>query len=220
MTPLVVTISATYGAGGTVVAPLVANRLGLPLVERIVTPELAHELREDDWGPETVPPDEQAETGWRRFVQALAHLPALFGSTMPQPTEPIDPEARLRWEAEGTLRSLLETGGVAMGRAGMVVLGGEPGVFHVRLDGPADARLRQGMEIEGITDEAEGRRRQADTDNARLTYLRRFYDCDPTNSRLYHMVLDSTAVPLTSCAELIVDAATAFRDRPVRAAAR
>jgi cytidylate kinase len=216
MTALVVTISATYGAGGTVVAPLVARRLGLPLVERIVTPELARELREDR-GRETVPPDELADTGWRRFVQALARLPAVFGSTMPQPTEPIDTEARLRWEAERTLRGLLETGGVAMGRAGMVVLGGEPGVFHVRLDGPVEARLRQGMEIERITDEAEARRRLADTDNARLTYLRRFYDCDPTNSRLYHLVLDSTAVPLSCCAQVIVESARAFAERAVRA---
>jgi cytidylate kinase len=55
--PLLVTISATYGAGGTVVAPVVADRLGLPLVERIVTPEVARQLREQDDAPETVAPD-------------------------------------------------------------------------------------------------------------------------------------------------------------------
>jgi cytidylate kinase len=216
VTTLVVTISATYGAGGTVVAPMVARRLGLPLLERVITPDVARAMRDDaapDTGRETLPVEEQPDTGWRRLVDALARLPALFGSTMPQPEEPIATEGRLRFEAERALRELLETGGVVMGRAGMAVLRGEPRAFHVRLDGPVDARLRQGMSIEGVEDEGEARRRLADTDGARLAYVHRFYGCDPRDPSLYAMVLDSTVVPLETCAELIAEAAAAYRER-------
>src|SRR5258708_120556 len=40
----IVTIAATYGAGGSVVAPAVAERLSLPFVERAIPPALAREL--------------------------------------------------------------------------------------------------------------------------------------------------------------------------------
>src|ERR1041385_2601476 len=39
-----VTIAATYGAGGSVVAPAVAERLGVPLIDRAIPLALAHEL--------------------------------------------------------------------------------------------------------------------------------------------------------------------------------
>src|SRR5437899_12329719 len=39
-----VTIAATYGAGGSVIAPAVAERLRLPLVDRAIPLALAHDL--------------------------------------------------------------------------------------------------------------------------------------------------------------------------------
>src|SRR5919197_6322994 len=39
-----VTISASYGSGGSEVAPALARRLGVPFVDRAVSPELAHRL--------------------------------------------------------------------------------------------------------------------------------------------------------------------------------
>lgn len=203
----VVTVSATYGAGGTVVAPLVAEKLGLPLLERVVTPDIARELR----GPlrEGLNEDERPDAGWRHFVAALSRLPALFGSSVPQPEQAVGDEDRLRYAAEHALRDVLATGGVAMGRAAMVVLKGEPGVFHVRLDGPVGARIRQGMEIEGV-DEPAAARRQADTDAARMAYVERFYGVDPHDPTLYHLVVDSTAVPLRCVADLVATAARGY----------
>jgi hypothetical protein len=39
-----VTISAGYGAGGSVVAPEVAGRLGLPLLDRAISSRIAAQL--------------------------------------------------------------------------------------------------------------------------------------------------------------------------------
>jgi hypothetical protein len=60
-------------------------------------------------------------------------------------------------------------------------------------------------------DEATARQQQRESDMARLAYVRHFYPGrrweDPSN---YHLVLDSTAIPVESCAELIVAAARAY----------
>jgi hypothetical protein len=54
-------------------------------------------------------------------------------------------------------------------------------------------------------------RRLAETDRARSLYLRRFYDRDSRDPALYHLMLDSTVVPLAVCTDLIATAAGAAR---------
>ena len=41
-----VTVAATYGAGGSVIAPAVARRLELPFIDRAIPVALAEELHE------------------------------------------------------------------------------------------------------------------------------------------------------------------------------
>src|SRR3954467_15496052 len=43
-----VTVSASYGAGGSEVAPAVAARLGVRFVDRVVSPQMAHRLAQAD----------------------------------------------------------------------------------------------------------------------------------------------------------------------------
>jgi cytidylate kinase len=98
-------------------------------------------------------------------------------------------------------------GGVILGRAAAVVLGKDRG-FHVRLDGPAARRVAQGAVVEGISEE-EARERLRAADKARTAYVRRLYRCDPADLSLYHLVIDSTAIPLDTVIELIITAARA-----------
>jgi cytidylate kinase len=205
--PRIVTISASYGAGGTVVAPAVAARLQLPYLEHLVSPRVARQAsatepgRDDAGRPEGVT---------RRLVAALAALPAVFGTGLPVPVERVSDEEQVRDDIETSIRTVAETsGGVLLGRGATLVLADTPGVFHVRLDGPPDRRVRQAMTVSGV-DEAEARKRQHEIDRARVAYLRRFYDTDGNDPRLYHLVIDSTAVSLATCEDLIVTAATAF----------
>ena len=48
-----------------------------------------------------------------------------------------------------------------------------------------------------------------ETDRARVAYVKHFYNRDPHDSRLYHLVLDSTALPVEVCVDLIATAAGA-----------
>ncbi len=206
--PRVVTISASFGAGGTVVGPQVADRIGLPFLERILSPTLVAGSSRSGAA------DERPERLISRIVDALAGMPFVLGASTPELAGELSPEEQVRSDVEGSIRSLAETtGGVILGRAGMVVLRGRRHAFHVRLDGPPDRRVQQAMRISEI-DEVEARRRCRDTDRARRVYVKRFYDDDLDNPALYHLMIDSTAVPLDACTDTIVVAAHAFWSDP------
>jgi cytidylate kinase len=64
------------------------------------------------------------------------------------------------------------------------------------------------MELEGV-DRETAERHLVETDRAREAYVRHFYGADPEDPRLYHLVLDSTALALDACVELIALAARA-----------
>ena len=96
-----------------------------------------------------------------------------------------------------------------LGRGAAVVLGKDRG-FHVRLDGPAERRIAQGAVVEDISEE-KARERLRAADKARTAYVRRLYRTDPADASLYHLVIDSTAIPLDTVTELIVTAARAHQ---------
>jgi cytidylate kinase len=201
-----ITVSAVYGAGGSVVAPALADRLGLPFLQRVTTSE----GRVAEPGPcdEQVSAEEVKATPVHRL---LAHLTQAMptGPTQSPPSTHHQDE-HLRDCGEARIHRLLAAGGgVVLGRAAAVVLGKDRG-FHVRLDGPAARRVAQGAVIEGISQE-QARERLRAADKARTAYVRRLYRCDPADPSLYHLVIDSTAIPLDTVIELIITAARAHQ---------
>jgi cytidylate kinase len=78
----------------------------------------------------------------------------------------------------------------------------------VRLDGPRERRLTAAVQRSGRGAE-EVQREMAATDRAREAYVRHFYRCDPASAQHYHLVLDSTALPVETVVDLVVTAARA-----------
>ena len=200
----VVTVSASFGAGGSVVAPRLAERLGLPFADRLipVTPVTPPGI-----GGERLSQEERQESARASFLARLAHLTGGLG--MPVPTAE-DLGSRVQQQVEASIRKLARTtGAVILGRAAAIVLAEDPKVFHVRLDGPEDRRVARAIQL-GQIDEAAARRQLTETDQARARYLKRLYGADPADPHLYHLVMDSTVLALHDCVELIATAATAF----------
>ena len=62
--------------------------------------------------------------------------------------------------------------------------------------------------IEGV-DQEQARAHLHTADTARTAYVRRLYRADPADPSLYHLVIDSTAIPLDAVIELILAASRA-----------
>jgi cytidylate kinase len=197
-----VTISASFGAGGNVVGPAVAERLGIPFLDRAIPVEVARRLSLPLQS--VVAQDEKAPSPWSRLARAFAFAATPLG---PQPlSEGVDAPDRFREETEQILRRVADsTGGVILGRAGMMVLRGRPDVLCVRLDGPVEDRIAQ-VVGDGMAED-EARAMQKDVDGARETYARVFYRTRQADPSLYHVVLDSTVLSFDLCTDIIVTAA-------------
>jgi cytidylate kinase len=199
----VVTISAPYGCGGAEVAPAVAERLGLPFHDRAIPAQVAGRLGVPL--AEAEANDESVVRGLWRLVASLGTMPDPVGGVMP--TAAVPDERAYRQQTERVLGEIADnTGGVVLGRAAALVLGDRPDVLHVRLDGPKEQRLSAAVARSGSARE-EVRRQLEANDRSREAYVRHFYRCDPAAARHYHLVIDSTALPLETVVDIIVTAA-------------
>jgi cytidylate kinase len=199
-----VTISAAYGAGGSVVAPGLAQRLGVPFLQRVTT----NEADVADCGPcaEQLSPDEASSTPVHRLLASFTHALPVGPTQSPPPAHLLEDD--LRGNAEAGIRRLAAgREGVILGRAAAVVLGRDVG-FHVRLDGPPDRRAAQGAVIEDVGPE-EALARMHAADKARTAYVRRLYRANPADPSYYHLVIDSTVIPLEAVTEIILQAMSA-----------
>src|SRR3954471_2129364 len=202
--PPIVTLSASYGAGGSRIGPLVAEVLGVPFVDRVITTGLAERLGMD---PETVSARDDA--GPTRLDRVLSSLAAIGGLTGADVTAQLGDRTFVEATEELVRDACAGEGAVILGRAGAIVLADRPGALHVRLDGPLERRIEAAMEIEGVDREA-AEHRAADNDAARSGYVRSFYGVDAADPKLYDLVIDTTRLPTDVCVALIAEAARAL----------
>ena len=200
----VVTVSASYGAHGDQIGRGLAERLGLPFVDRAIpTTAAARQLDLPEDVAESL--DEHVPSRWERFVSAFASSETPQGPAGLPSEMPVTP-VQFRSAAAAALRAAADTtGAVVLGRAGMVVLGGRPEVLCVRLDGPVEARIAQ-VVAHGV-DEATARQGQREVDRVREAYARVFFNARQDDPRLYHVILDSTALSVEACIDIVVRAA-------------
>lgn len=201
----VVTISASYGAGGAEVGPAVAARLGLVFHDRAIPAQVAGRLGVPL--AEAEANDETVARGLWRIVASLGTMPDPMGGVVPV-SEQLD-ERTFRQQTERVVREIADgAGGVILGRGAALVLGHRPDALHVRLDGPEERRL-DGVVARTGRPRAEVQRQLRANDGAREGYVRRNYRVDPLSPRNYHLVIDSTALPLQTVVDLVVEAARA-----------
>ena len=208
----VITLSATYGAGGASIGPALARRLDLPFVDRAIPAAVASEI--DCSLDEVLMHDDRAEHGIGRIFAGAARLPSVTLGGMdlytPDVTGRLLDETDFVARTEQVLRDTAQRrGGVILGRAGACVLAEHPGALHVRLDGPVERRLARARTETGEPDLRALERRLTDNDRARAAYVKHFYRVDPALPRLYHLVLDPTVLPDSTVVEIIALAAEA-----------
>jgi cytidylate kinase len=217
-----VTVSATYGAGGSVIAPRLAAALGLPFLDRLISADMSEEAARrratetDERVGSSEPPssseglheDEQAATPAGRFLSYFARAASVGALIAPDAVLDDDETIRRRTE-EGVRHLAAGAPGVLLGRAGAVVLASRPGAYHVRLDGPVERRVAWAASIEGLDLDAV-KRRQIEADKARSQFVKRLFRADPADPRLYHLLLDPTVLGVDATVQILQSAAGAF----------
>jgi cytidylate kinase len=213
--PAVVTIAALYGAGGSVIGPRVAERLGLQFLDRAIPSAVAKRAGLTEAAVAGI--DEAPRSRWQRLLGILGRASPPLGAS--EQVERLDlEERRLRAEIEDFLAEASRSGGVVLGRGGAVVLASVPAALHVYLGGARKARIERVMELRGVDRETAADRVKAN-DRARRDYVKSTYGIDGDNPRLYHLMIDAIALGVDGCVDLIV-AASESRTGQATAAGR
>lgn len=200
----VITISASYAAGGSVLAPRVAKRLELPFVDRAIPVSVAAELGVPVESVEGA--SEQNRSGFWGLMASMAVVPDYIGSATPGYVH-VPSERAMQEKTEEQLVKIADgPGGVILGRAAAIVLAGRDDALHVRLDGPPEARVRAAMRQHDISED-EARKELKTSDGARVGYVKHLYRQDPATASLYHLVIDTMALDWDTVEEMIIQAA-------------
>lgn len=205
-----VTVSAGYGAGGSMVAPLVAEKLGLQLLDRAISSTVASQLQVSVAEAEAGAPRRSLVERLLSFMTPLASDAVAAASDI-DPLKLNDEGAAFRDEAERIMREAFASGAVVLGRAGAAAFRDAPDILRVRLFGPVEQRIAQAARIENV-DEDTARERMNQVDGARDQYVRRLYRISVDDPEVFNLQIDSTVIPLAGCADLIVAAYRAMRD--------
>lgn len=203
-------LSGAYGAGGSQIGPALAQRLGVPFLDRAIPAAVAEAL--DVPLDDATAHDDRGSASWlERLLSGFVGQDVSAPTALPaQVTSPAD----FRRATEEVLQAQIATGeGVILGRAAVILLREHPCALRVRLDGPPELRCRQAMRLQGI-DAQTAQRRMRRQDRTHLAYARELYGCDLRDPALYHVMLDSTAIGLDVCVQLLALAAAALPGSP------
>ena len=211
----VVTIARQYGAGGSSVAALVAERLGADVIDKFLISEVARRaaLTTDDVEAE----DERGRGLIERFVRSFAPLSSVGGMAWnpPFPDLQLDPRTEVLELTRSILHEVAASGNaVIVGRGAGVELRGVRDLLRVFLWAPEDARIRTIVERLGI-DESTALRLIHETDANRAAYLHQVYKANWRDPYLYDLVINTGRTGYASAAEAILAAARA----PIRVVA-
>jgi cytidylate kinase len=202
---MLVALSASYGAGGSRVGPALAERLGVPFLDRAIPFAVSERL---DVAVEAAREHDERLAGSRLERILRGFIGQNVGAPVPLASELTIDEDFRRATEEVLLAQAASGKGVILGRAAVIVLAGRPDVLRARLDGLPDRRAAQAAGLAGIALE-EAQQILKRLDRAHADYTRRFYAADVSDPGLYDIVLDSTRIDLDTCAQLLEVAARA-----------
>jgi cytidylate kinase len=217
----VITIARQYGAGGSAVGRMVADRLGADFVDKELIEEVARRAR---LAPEAVlAEDEHPASLLESLVASFGPLAAGAGMTWdaPYPGSAYDPRPAIIELTRQVILEVARTGNaVIVGRGASVVLHDRRDVLHVFLYAAEPLRVRTVMEREALS-EAAARRRVREMDASRAAYLRQVHHADWRDAQLYTLQCNTGVLGYERTAQIIVAAAEAAMGAgsPVRAAA-
>ena len=211
MSRTVVCLSASDGAAGEEIAPLVADRLGVHIVDEQV---IARAAAEAGVAAQVAAEVEQRKSLAARLFDPLtvAGLGAGMSGLTGLPAVDLDelaPSAdRLRALIRGVIEEIADEGDVVIvAHAASFALGARPGTLRVFVTASPETRCRRVADARSVS-EADAERLVARGDRNRADYLKRFYRVTEQPVH-YDLVINTDALAADEAADLIAQAARA-----------
>ena len=201
----IVALSAAYGAAGSQIGPGLAQRLGVPFIDRGIALAVAERL--DISVADALAHEEPTGKGLLERLLA-GFLGADPGAPAPLPSDTVTPNDFHRAPQAALLAQAATGRGVILGRGAVAALRNDARVLRVRLSGPVERRVEHAMRVRDLDRDTAERTVRA-LDRTHADYLRQFYDVDILDPALYHLAIDATAFDADLCIELIASAAEA-----------
>jgi cytidylate kinase len=206
----VVCISATDGAAGEEIAPLVASQLGFRLIDEQIVLKAAQEAGVE---PRVVAGVEQRKSLVARVLEELpASGMAGAGLALAGPM-PVLEEAPANDELRGLIRSTIEEiarqgDSVIISHAASLALADEPEVLRVLITASPETRAERIADARQC-DPKQAKKLVSRGDTNRADYIKRFYRISSEGPTHYDLLVNTDRVPAEQAADVIVHAARA-----------
>lgn len=187
----VITVSRQMGSLGSEIAYQVSELMGYRLIWR----ELINQAARRAGAPDAA-------------LAAIDEL-GLLGITPSRQAS-----AAYRQAVEQIMQELLEQdNAVILGRAGQVILRGQPSVLHIRIIAPLEQRAQRIAERRSV-ELAAARAQVEASDRYRENFMRRFYRVRWDDPGLYHLTVNTGLLSAGAAVQVIYQAAMQFMLHP------
>ena len=218
----VITISRRQGSGGSEIAARVADILGYRYFDKRM---MAEAMAREGFTDETIVDYREDEYRLRGFVDRLLgyRRPKTIADVgfwdknpdaMKQTSSAVLDEHMAVWLVRSAVESVYQRGDVVIvGRGGQAILRDKPGVFHVRIEAPLEARVKWVAEHQHLGLK-EAQQYVVERDKASAEYLQRFYGVNWSDPALYHVVINASKWDPERAAQCIVSALGCIEQAP------
>lgn len=217
----VITISNQFGAGGPELGHELSKRLGIDYLDKEIIHKVALEVNVHPSQVEDF--EAERHNKFRSFFSTLFDLDALKKKAQVMEAaesaeSQYDDREKIpyKFHVDGWLDSdiykqmivkiitaLGKRGNVVIeGRGGQYILHSNPGVVHVRLVAEMKDRVERIAAQRGLAKDA-AEEYVSTLDSRSRDYLRFYFDCDPDQPTYYNLILNTSRIPLSVCADIV-----------------
>lgn len=222
----VITVSREYGSRGEEITQKVASELGYSYFDKDIIANVARIANATE--DEIRQFDEKDQHGLHTFLKNLfiarplpvAEFPYYYPPTMPLDwsIEPMENEPRLDPESvtaffHQVVEELWRRDRVVIvGRGSQKILASRPCTLHVRFVGTIQDRCKQVMAADSLT-HVEAAKKILAIDKRRTQYLKQHHDADWMDATLYHLVINTSLIPVNQAVKIITTAIHGIEDQ-------
>lgn len=211
-TPFAVTISRKLGSGGAFLGHLLARRLRIRLLDRVILHQAARELGMSHASLEAQ--EDRPQGFFERTLMCLA-MGAPDAPYVPPLDLPVYSRDLFEVEARTMRRFLDQASAVVIGRGAFIALKGRPATLHVQLHAPLEFRVKRILERDQAPSRAEAFALCEQSDRARAAFLREVGGVDWRDSSNFDLCLDTSRLGFETCADLVTAALESLKPQAV-----